>query len=1062
MRMKNRFCRMSKQLLGIACLLSTCGVTYSCSDDYDLDEKSPSFLGKSIYDELNAKGDFKTVIRLIDDLGYKEVLSKTGSKTLFVANDDAYAKFLETTTWKDSNGEPVRSYDQLTTAQKRLLLNGSMLNNAYVLEMLTTIQGPVKNLCLRQLSSMSATDSVPVFKYDELPNNLNNIDGNAITPDKRYWDNYRKQEKGWTYLALDNTAPMLTHFLQAQMNEKNITPSDVSFILGLDGTDKAWHDNSNRSFVYNAEIVNGGADVTCLNGYYHQIDKVLVTPGNMAEEIRLNPTTSLFSAMLERFSAPYYDANLTEEYKALHTMRSDSIFQKLYIAQRGQQGSISKDPSGEALGGDIARLSFDPGWNAYAVENSTKEQDMAAMFVPSDDAMKQYFLRGAGASLIENYGDKANTEENLLENLYQIPQNIIVKMINNLMKESFNSTVPSKYLSVMNSAQDQMFSQYNTLDDFKKGIDKVLLANNGVVYVMNDMIAPPDYASVSGPVLSDQSARVMNTIIHADDNFVSKNQYPNAPLRKFYSTYLLAMQSHFSLFVPVDAGLANYGYFDPVAAASADRTQQKYWTLTPANITTTGAKQVAVLAQAYRYDASKGLDAANSKSLGNAYSSAATDNVESSNYGPTKKQMMIDMVDQHIIVHGDGNGSTSIEANHKYYLSRSGAPVIVDNMGNVSNGSGMVVEGGFQKDVNNDAYGEANDFKCNVTKGYDLSTGYGNGHTYFLDRPMQPTTYNVYQVFNTLKRNDVGYSKFFDMCCDFVYSNNQDLLLKVFNKVYETADANAPIDKVKESSNEWLTELQKYAIFALNSNQTGGRYTAANTNLIRFFNNYRYTIFVPSDAAIEKAISQGLPTLTEIEAFVNENYDAENNKWKLREVNGETEKLVLDDEGKYAAPAQLEARAMITCLINFLKYHFCDQSYFVDEYADNDYSYSQSSCTDSKTNSFIPVAVRHTKNGLQVFDARSMTNGKVVASKASPVSVATNDAKVFNLFARDYELNDASSSARSIKSSSYVTLQGLESQNFLLFDASKAGKFNDAWSTPAKAKAFLQKYRLKK
>ncbi len=1062
MRMKNRFCRMSKQLLGIACLLSTCGVTYSCSDDYDLDEKSPSFLGKSIYDELNAKGDFKTVIRLIDDLGYKEVLSKTGSKTLFVANDDAYAKFLETTTWKDGNGEPVRSYDQLTTAQKRLLLNGSMLNNAYVLEMLTTIQGPVKNLCIRQLSSMSATDSVPMFKYDELPNNLNNIDGNAITPDKRYWDNYRKPEKGWTYLALDNTAPMLTHFLQAQMNEKNITPSDVSFILGLDGTDKAWNDNSNRSFVYDAEIVKGSADVTCLNGYYHQIDKVLVTPGNMAEEIRLNPTTSLFSAMLERFSAPYYDANLTEEYKALHSMRSDSIFQKLYIAQRGQQGSISKDPSGEALGGDIPRLSFDPGWNAYSVENSTKEQDMAAMFVPSDDAMKQYFLRGAGASLIENYGNKDNTEENLLENLYQIPQNIIVKMINNLMKESFNSTVPSKYLSVMNSAQDQMFSQYKSLPDFKKGINKVLLANNGVVYVMNDMIAPPDYASVSGPVLSDQSARVMNTIIHADDNFVSKAQYANAPLRKFYSTYLLAMQSHFSLFVPIDAGLADYGYFDPVAAASADRTQQKYWTMKPANITTKGAKQVAVLAQAYRYDASKGLDAANSRPMGNAYSSAATDNVETSNYGPTKKQMMIDMVDQHILVHGDGNGSTSIEANHKYYLSRSGAPVIVDNMGNVNNGSGMVVEGGYQKDVNNDAYGEANDFKCKVTKGYDLSTGYGNGHTYFLDRPMQPTTNNVYQVFNALKKNNVGYSKFFDMCCDFVYSNNQDLLLQIFNKVYESADATTPVDKVKEGSNEWLTELQKYAIFSLNSNQTGGRYTAANTNLIRFFNNYRYTIFVPSDAAIDEAVSHGLPTLTKIESFVNENYDAEKKAWKLREVNGEPEKLVLDENGKYAAPAQLEARAMITCLINFLKYHFCDQSYFVDEYADNDYSYSQSSCTDSKTNSFIPVAVRHTTNGLEVFDARSMTNGKVVASKASPVKVATNDAKVFNLFARDYELNNASTSARSIKSSSYVVVQGLKDRDFLLFDASKANKFNDAWSSPAKAKAFLQKYRLKK
>ena len=98
--MKNRFCRMGKQLLGVACLLSTCGVTYSCSDDYDLDETKPSFLGQSIYDELNARGNFKTVIRLIDDLGYKDVMQKTGSKTLFVANDESYNQFFSSNSWE--------------------------------------------------------------------------------------------------------------------------------------------------------------------------------------------------------------------------------------------------------------------------------------------------------------------------------------------------------------------------------------------------------------------------------------------------------------------------------------------------------------------------------------------------------------------------------------------------------------------------------------------------------------------------------------------------------------------------------------------------------------------------------------------------------------------------------------------------------------------------------------------------------------------------------------------------------------------------------------------------
>ena len=97
MRMKNRFCRMGKTLLGAACLLSTFGVTYSCSDDYDLPDTKPSFRGQSIYDELNKAGNFKTVIRLIDDLGQTSVLSKTGSKTLFVAPDSAYTEYFRKT-----------------------------------------------------------------------------------------------------------------------------------------------------------------------------------------------------------------------------------------------------------------------------------------------------------------------------------------------------------------------------------------------------------------------------------------------------------------------------------------------------------------------------------------------------------------------------------------------------------------------------------------------------------------------------------------------------------------------------------------------------------------------------------------------------------------------------------------------------------------------------------------------------------------------------------------------------------------------------------------------------
>ena len=168
MRMKNRFLRMGKTLFGAMCLLSLTGLTYSCSDDYDLDETMPPHLGGSLYDELKAR-NFTTMVNLIDDLGYKEVLSTTGSKTIFAADDEAYKAFFAKSGWIGTDGNPVRDYSNLTTSQKKLLLNGCMLNSSYVLEMLSNTEGGGKNLCLRQTCSASILDSVRMWKWDELP-----------------------------------------------------------------------------------------------------------------------------------------------------------------------------------------------------------------------------------------------------------------------------------------------------------------------------------------------------------------------------------------------------------------------------------------------------------------------------------------------------------------------------------------------------------------------------------------------------------------------------------------------------------------------------------------------------------------------------------------------------------------------------------------------------------------------------------------------------------------------------------------------------------------------------
>ena len=724
-RMKNRFSKMGKSLLGAMCLLSTCGLTYSCSDDYDLDETMPSFLGGSIYDELKAR-NFTTVVRLADDLGYANVLSRTGSKTLFVADDEAYRKFFETTDWKDGNGNPIRSYDQLSLAQKKMLFFTTMLDNADVLEMLPYSTGG-GSLTMRRTTSYSAADSVRRWYYNELPVNKNvgevDADGNS-TGDKRFWDKYTTMGHPGIYMALDATSPMMLTFIEDQMKVKNITHDDVSFILNNKEPWVNGPEGGKRAYVYGAKVLK--QDVTCLNGYFNVLDTVLVTPSNMAEVIRTNGATDLFSKMLDRFSAPYYNSTLTAQYRQIYDIGNDSVFEKRYISGRSSTGAMTTGPDKKSLG-DFPLLTYDPGWNQYAISSSTpKEQDMGAMFVPTDAAMIEYFVNGGGRVLMDRYAKLPNTPENIEYNLYQIPLDILQALINNLMKDSFLESVPSKYLTIMNDAQDQMFpatnADYETEDKYKQCIDKCLLANNGVVYVMNRVITPADYASVIAPALYSSNTQIIKSVVRADDKYIEGNSYNNAPLQKYYSTYLKAMQSRFSFFVPTDEGLGSYGYVDPMSLARGNSADQKknwkYWRFTYKNV---ASAVIPVRAEAYKYNIETGQkpETDQRQTIGGNAANVSEPNAQLTinGSGKIKKALLIDMLDQHIVVHDtdDEDNDKGVNGKRTYFLARTGAPVYVKYKGDASkNGLGMLVDGGYQLQLQRDEF--ARDDGCEVVE----------------------------------------------------------------------------------------------------------------------------------------------------------------------------------------------------------------------------------------------------------------------------------------------------------------------------------------------------------
>ena len=986
MCMKNRLIKEGRKWLTAMCILTMCGLTYSCSDDYDLPDKKPSWLGASIYDYLVDQKNYTNTVRLIQDLGYQEVLERTGSKTLFVADDDAFAKFYQNNSWG------VHKYEDLTRSQKSLLLSSSMLDNAYLLEMMTNISSGstiAKNQCLRQPTSASATDSIPFFAWDgnDIPQTYNEDDE---SPDIDYWKRFRTQDKGGIWLALDGSTPLMLHFLAGQMGENNITDEDFETLVGSKREPTDAH-------IYGSKVIE--QDQTCLNGYVDKLDRVLLTPDNMAEMIRTNGKTNIFSHMLDRFSAPFYNASLTSSHLQLTGIR-DSVFSKRYFAARTSSGRLDRDPYGNTF---QYPLDYDPGWNEYYPEGQQLYTDMGAMFVPSDEVLEKYFLPGgAGEFLMEAYAKKENTAENLIYNIDQIPLRIICKFVQNLMKTSFINTVPSKYITIMNDAKDPMFGTVEGgVEGFRATIDTTLLANNGAVYIMNQVFAPAAYAAVSAPALVGKDMKIFNWAISADDSYITN---PNsAPLKAFFSYYLLAMSSRFSFFIPTDDALGTY-YDEVTAQKQQPRMLSFYYS------TRRQDASAPVKARSYRWDPAT-----------NEIGSAIPGSVQASEINNRLK----DLLDSHIIVHSDAEAKTGFGSLNQYYVTKGGSAVKISNQSDYSLSSdfdqtktGFHVQGGFQID---------NDTVCTVLRTYDRrqeTTGYGNGMTYVIDKPIQTTMKSVYSVLQGEGETSPFY-QFFNLC-------------QVDANLLERAGVADSVKKVEDKD----TEIQKYTIFT--SSQNG------LTDNVRFFNSFRYTVYVPTNEAVLDAIDHGLPTWEEISEVI---------------TNGENEVQAATDAGKseeeilaITRAYKIKAQAMITCLVNFLKYHFQDNSIFADRNAIEPTKY-ETACINNATNRYRSVKVSSTGNG--TLNVRSVYSTDAAGNDVEgPVRKVTDDATLKNIMTRDYTFNAQARNATTIETSSYAVVHQID--GVLNFKQLTNDRYDSDWATTGSARRFIAKYRIRK
>mgnify|MGYP002620647117 CR=1 FL=1 len=706
--MNYRFTNLMRRAWPCLCAAALGGLATACHDDYDLDDEGnyPSWLGGSIYEALSnpsslessgqnvLSGTFSNYVRLIDDLGYAETLAKTGSKTVFPANDEAFERFYQNNAWG------VSSYEDLTAAMKRQLLYGSMLDNAILVEMLSNISdGSTSVLQGQALKHTTAANIIDTITYirarEDMPQN------------NSYWDKFAQTG---IHLVMDATRPMMVHFTEEQLTTNNVTTqgqnSDFEVITG---TQYSAADRS--AYIFRNKIIN--PDVTCKNGYIHQMQDVLLPPGNLAEVIRTNGESNLYSRMLERLSAPFPAMAVTNNYNDYATAQGlptiDTIYQKRYFSLRSEGGELKTDPNGT----DVPWTPlppFDPGWNNYSSgatgENPAK--DIAAMFVPTDDALWRFFQPGGeGEFLIEQFGKKENTLENLAENIDSIPMQNVLQMLSNLMMTSFVGSVPSKFDHVMDEASDPMGLSLDVINRNQDGTYDVKIANNGVAYMMNTMFAPPSLVAVSAPVTLNQDMQIMNRAIYD-----GQSSSPLALGLNYYA-YLLAMSANYALFIPTDQAFQQY-YIDP---AYLNEDEPRVLKFTYQN------RSPYVYCSAWHYDTATG-------EIGDSIGMVSAAQF---------KTQLTDILNYHTIVLKDGErlGSNG----NQYYKTKHGGEIRF---------SPTQVLGGAQIE------GKAE--PAAITRTYEQK----NGVAYAIDHVIQAPQQSVYSVLQ-----DERYSEFMALCSDF-------------------------------------------------------------------------------------------------------------------------------------------------------------------------------------------------------------------------------------------------------------------------------------------------------
>ena len=340
---------MRRILQGASVLLFSLLVLAGCSKkEFNERYDRPENLADPIYQQLQQKGNFTSLLVCIEKAGYKDILSKAGYWTMFAPNDAAFALYFKE--------KGISGAADIDAATAQIIVKYSLVFNAFKTDRLPDFQsaaGWMPNMAFKRRTAYY--DGSAVINYN----------GKDIT-----YINSNRNNRGGTsyYTSSDNNNKYVPYFLDRFFTPKNLSASDYNYFYGQ---------NPYTGFnVSDAQVLT--SNIIAENGVIHEINRVLLPLPSIDQYLGVNDQYSKFKSLFDKYMVSYLLSAEATAKNLENTGKQQDIYIKTY------------DPA----------LAYSPNNENYLkVDDNDGQMEGYSMFAPTNEALNSYI----NSTLLEYY-----------------------------------------------------------------------------------------------------------------------------------------------------------------------------------------------------------------------------------------------------------------------------------------------------------------------------------------------------------------------------------------------------------------------------------------------------------------------------------------------------------------------------------------------------------------------------------------------------------------------------------------------------------------------------------